>query len=146
MMSVLLGGQSCKVVLHALSARPSACSQPAGLPHTPMASNFSATDSTPDVTSSERVMWVLIWYLGILPALWLLPVVVSWLRRPRGKTEAVAPSASTISSSEAAMLEAAEHGPDRVELRTAPKLLKGPLAPPDLSRNFARQAEHWDIE
>ena len=84
-----------------------------------MASNVSITDSTPEIASSERVMWVLIWYLVILPrAIWLTPVVYSWLRRRHGKTvQTEAASASVISSSEAAMLEAAEQSRRRLHAR-----------------------------
>ena len=56
----------------------------------PMASNLSATEPTPEIASSERVMWLLIWFFGILPVIWLLPVVYSWLRRRWAKTAAVA--------------------------------------------------------
>ena len=89
----------------------------------PMASNLSVSDSTPtpDITSSERIAWVLIWYLVILPAVWLTPVVYSWLRwlrRRHGKTvQTEAASASVISSSEAAMLEAAEQSRRRLHAR-----------------------------
>ena len=85
----------------------------------PMASNLSVSDSTPtpEIASSERVMWLLIWFFGILPVIWLLPVVYSWLRRRWAKTTAVAASASMISSSEAAMLEAAEQNRKRLQAR-----------------------------
>ena len=62
--------------------------------------NLSVVDSTPtpEITSSERITWVLIYHLGILPALWLSPHVLSWLRR--ANTGAAAPSSGAVSSGE----------------------------------------------
>ena len=88
-----------------------------------MASNFSITDSTPEITSSERIMWLLIWYVGILPTIWLTPVVYLWLRRRHGKTEAGAASTSTVSSNEAALLEAAERRVGRKTNKSVPKVV-----------------------
>ena len=40
------------------------------------------TTSTPDkISDSERVKWVLIWYLGIGPAIWLTPIVYARLKK-----------------------------------------------------------------
>ena len=82
-----------------------------------MASNLSITDSTPEITRSERITWVLIWYLGILPALWLSPVFFSWLKhKARSPGETSAPTAM-VPSSEGARLEAAEQSRNRLQAR-----------------------------
>ena len=70
----------------------------------------------------ERVIWVLITYLGILPAVWVAPILYQRRckrKRERGDAKIAAASISTHSSSEAANLEAAEKSRERLHARVS---------------------------
>ena len=82
----------------------------------------NATSPMPD-DSAERRMWVLIWYLVILPALWVAPLAYTWLKSKVSRKESstaatTAPSTSAASaSSSAAKLEEAEQSRRRLHTR-----------------------------
>ena len=82
--------------------------------------NTTATD--PDI-EGMRLRWVLIWYLAVLPALWVLPPIVKCCRRRlRSRRSATEHSPTTdvanaVTSVTAAQLEAAEQARKRLQLR-----------------------------
>ena len=78
------------------------------------------TKTTTD--EAARMMWVLIWYLGVLPAVWIAPLVFSCCRRLRFRGGATEHSpdahvAITEVGATAAQLEAAEQACRRLHLR-----------------------------
>ena len=84
-----------------------------------MATNGNAT-STPDISSSEPLTWVLILYVGILPTIWIAPIVYSCWKRKRSRAPPPinAPaSTSGHSSIEVAKLQAAEQSRKRLHER-----------------------------
>ena len=109
-----------------------------------MTANLSEANSTstPLISSSERVTWVLIWYLGILPALWLAPAIYSWLKSSKRMCKcgfrqhesapiSTAAIVSLRSSSEAAKLEAAEQSRKRLHARVNGALWQAGVLPAD---------------
>ena len=72
--------------------------------------------STADEDSSERIAWVLIFYLAVVPALWIAPLVFSFLRRRlRGDKPATAsPDDASLNK-----LEVAEQARKRLRARVS---------------------------
>ena len=73
--------------------------------------------------STSPTTWVLVWYVGILPVIWLAPAITSWLKRRhhRGssaKTSDMAPGGFVLTS-EAAKLELAEQSRTRIYKRVS---------------------------
>ena len=77
-----------------------------------------------DVASSERVSWVLIWYVGLLPAASLAPIIYTRLkhkgyRKPSPSKIRAAASTLLTSSGEATKLEEAEQARKRLHTRVS---------------------------
>mgnify|MGYP004286290513 CR=1 FL=1 len=73
--------------------------------------------------STSPTTWALIWYLGILPILWLAPAMTSWLkrkchRRSSAQTSDTAPGGFALTS-EGAKLESAEQSRKRLYARVS---------------------------
>ena len=97
--------------------------------------NTTATD--PDI-EGMRLRWVIIWYLAVLPALWVVPPIFKCCRRRlRSRRSATEHSPMTdvtnaVTSVTAAQLEAAEQARKRLQLRVKGALLPGKLCTPQL--------------
>ena len=91
-----------------------------------MSTNATTTPTTLPDDSAERRMWVLIWWLVILPAFWVAPPAYTWLKskfsRKRKEPSPAAASASAASARSSATesatkLEEAEQSRRRLHTR-----------------------------